>query len=226
MSVTELKSPQTLSDQLLESLTTAIVKGDIAPGEKISEASLAERFNTSRGPLREAIRRLEGLRLVERIPHAGARVVVLTREELSEIYQIREALEGMAARLAARNMTDKEISELRALLDAHEQGIAESEGKEYFQREGDFDFHYRVIQGARNRRLIDLLCGELYHLIRMYRYRASQAVARPPQALAEHRHILRAIEQRDEELAEMLMRRHISGAGSNIERQFKKQEHN
>lgn len=214
------KDSLTISDRLSEALITAIVKGDIPPGSKISEPDLAKTYQVSRGPLREAIRKLEGLRLVNRIPHIGARVVTLDLAELLEIYDVREALEGMAARLAARNMSDQEIDELKQLLDLHEQNIEQSDGNEYFQQEGDFDFHYRIIQGSKNQRLINLLCGELYHLIRMYRYRSSQSSARPTIALAEHRHIVNALEQRDGEFAEMLIRKHISNARRNIELQF------
>ena len=216
----ELRDSQTIADRLSDELVTAIVKGDIPSGSKISEPDLARTYQVSRGPLREALRQLEGLHLVTRIPHVGARVVTLEFEELIEIYHVREALEGMAARLAAKNMTDEEIQELKNLLDAHEESIKESEGREYFQREGDFDFHYRIIQGSKNQRLIELLCSELYHLIRMYRYRSAQTSARPPVALAEHRHIAAALEQRDGEFAEMLIRKHISSARKNIEKQF------
>ncbi len=218
------RDPQTIADWLSDELITSIVRGDIPSGSKISEPDLARTYKVSRGPLREAIRRLEGLHLVARIPHVGARVVTLHSRQLMEIYQVREALEGMAARMACRNMTDAEITELKVLLDEHEHSIEQSDGREYFQHEGDFDFHYRIIQGSQNQRLIELLCSELYHLIRMYRFRSSQILSRPLTALAEHRHICAAIEQRDEELTEMLMRRHISTAQNHIEQQFQTEE--
>ena len=214
------KDSLTIADRLSNELITAIVTGEIPSGSKISEPDLSRTYRVSRGPLREALRRLEGLHLVTRIPHVGARVVTLDLAQLLEIYHVREALEGMAARLAAQNMSDQEIGELQRLLDMHQRNIEQSEGSEYFQREGDFDFHYRIIQGSKNQRLIDLLCSELYHLIRMYRYRSSQTIARAPVALAEHRHVAAAIAARDGELAEILIRRHISTARKNIERQF------
>ena len=213
------KDSRTIADRLSDAMVTAIVKGDMPSGSKISEPDLARAYRVSRGPLREALRRLEGLHLVTRVPHAGTRVVALDWQELLEIYQIREALEGMAARLAAQNMSAQEIDELKQLLDLHAKSIEQSRGGEYFQCEGDFDFHYRIIQGSKNQRLIDLLCSELYHLIRMYRYRSAQTIARPPAALAEHRQIAAAIAQRDAEFAEMLMRKHISTARQSIEKQ-------
>jgi len=211
----------TITDQVLETLITRIVEGDMPAGSKFSEQDLADTLHVSRAPLREAIRRLEGLNLVKHIPHVGARVVELTHNELIEIYEIREALEGMAAGLAAKNMNEGEINYLGKLLDVHEQGIEQSGGNEYFQKQGDFDFHYCIIHGSKNKRLIKQLCGELYHLIRMYRHRSSSSLSRRPgKALAEHRNIVAAIEERDSEFAEMLMRRHIKSARSNIEHQF------
>lgn len=210
----------TIADQLLETLKTRIIKGEIRAGSKFTEHDLANAFKVSRGPLREALRRLEGLHLVEHVSHVGVRVVNLSARELLEVYEIRESLEGMAAGLAAAKMTEEEILELKALLNQHERDIERSDGSDYFQREGDFDFHYRIIQGSKNRRLIKLLCDELYHLIRMYRYRSSTSSSRPVKALAEHRNIVAAIEDRDGEFAEILMRRHIRGARKSIEEQF------
>ena len=211
---------QILADRLSDALITAVVRGEIPAGAKINEPVLARQFNVSRGPLREAIRRLEGLHLVTRIPHAGVRVVTLDAAQLTEIYEMREALEGMAARLAARNMGPGEVTDLKALLDAHERQSEATGGSEYYQREGDFDIHYRIIRGSGNARLINFLCGELYHLVRMFRYRSSLVASRPQRALAEHRAITGAIEQHDEELAELLMRRHISNARQSIEKQL------
>ena len=113
-----------------------------------------------------------------------------------------------------------EIDDLKRLLDTHARGIADSAGREYFQQQGDFDFHYRVIRGSGNSRLVEFLCGEIYHLLRMFRFRSSQAESRPQRALAEHGAILEAIERRDPELSEMLMRRHISNARRGIEEQL------
>jgi DNA-binding GntR family transcriptional regulator len=207
----------TLADRVCQQIITAIVKGEIKAGEKISEPELARTYGISRGPLREAIRRLEGLRLVESRPNVGARVVQLSVKELLEIYRVREALEGMACRLAAINMSDDEIKALRMLLDQHQAGIEQQEGQAYFQKEGDLDFHYRIVMGSGNSKLQELLAADLYHLVRMYRYQFSLSSSRPTMALREHHQILDAIESRDEELAELLMRRHISASRRNIE---------
>ncbi|KKD59677.1 GntR family transcriptional regulator [Grimontia sp. AD028] len=221
-SVSPTSKENTKSENLTALLVEAIVSGEIASGSKISEPELARRYECSRGPLREAIMRLEGLGLIERIPHVGARVITLTPEKLVELYAVREALEGMAARLAARNIKQDELQGIEDLLTKHSRHIDEVEGASYFHQYGDFDFHYRVIMASRNQKLINLLCGELYHLLRMYRYQSPKTQSRPNHALEEHKFILHAIRNRDEELAELAMRRHIAGSRKAIEQQILK----
>ena len=158
---------------------------------------------------------------MSRKANAGARVVELGIEELLEIYQVREALEGMACRLAATKMSDAEIAELDALLKAHMQSSELQAGHAYYQKEGDLDFHYRLVQGSQNSKLIHLLCDELYTKLRMYRYQFGMLSPRAVDAYTEHQHIVRAISDRDGEMAEMLMRRHIRASRLNVERQMK-----
>lgn len=210
--VAEQTERQNLSTRILAELQAAIVSGDLKPGEKIREAELARRFGTSRGPLRDALRRLEAQHLVTNTPNAGARVVSLSREQLLELYQVREALEGMTSRLAAEHMSDADILELEALLDRHEAAMRDGDGAEYFRQEGDLDFHFRIASGCRNELLRSALCDDHYQLMRLYRYKFSNRAGRPRRALAEHRMILAAIRDRDGELAEILMRRHIRNA--------------
>ncbi|MTI14383.1 GntR family transcriptional regulator [Sansalvadorimonas verongulae] len=211
-------SSRTLSDQLFKQLQQAIVRGDIPANTRLSETSLASQYGVSRGPLREAIHRLEGRRLVVRTPHSGTRVVSLNHEELIHIYQVREVLEGLACRLAAKNMTEDQVADMYTLLDEHSQQVDFREGVAYFQAEGDLDFHYRIVMASGNQRLIDNLCGELYHLVRMYRYQTSTSPRRPEKAFREHRQIVDALADRDSEMAELLMRRHIRTARLRLER--------
>ncbi len=207
----------TIADRTFEHLRQAIVEGEIPQGSKISEPELARRYGISRGPLREAMRRLESANLVQRRPNVGARVITLSSEQLLEIYQVREALEGMAARLAAQHMTSREVEDLSALLAAHDAQVERDEGQSYIQQEGDLDFHYRIVRGSHNRRLIGLLCDDLYHLTRMYRFQFGMASPRARHALREHARIVEAIAARDGELAEILMRRHIVASRRHLE---------
>ncbi|MDS0218497.1 GntR family transcriptional regulator [Pseudidiomarina andamanensis] len=211
------RSPVTSSDRLLLEMQRTIVEGEIASGSKISEPELARKFNVSRAPLREAMARLERCHLIERIPNAGARVVKLSTEGLRALYQIREELEGLACRLAAENMDEQEIEQLRGLLDQHLNSQRVREGESYYQEAGDLDFHYRIIIGSKNPYLINMLCDELYFLVRMYRVQLGMNGPRVSRAFDEHKAIINAIANRDGELADLLMRRHIAASRGNIE---------
>ncbi len=202
----------TLARRSFNSIKSDIISGQLAQGTKIVESDLALKYGISRGPLREAIHRLERIKLIVRVPHAGSRVVTLDLKMMQDIYTAREALEGMAARLAARLMPAADIEALYTLLEQHADNISETEGKAYLQREGDIDFHYRIALASQNRWIQENLHGELYQLIRMCRHQSGQFPARAQTALDQHRQIADAIARRDEELAELLMRRHISGA--------------
>ena len=205
----------TLSGKTTAALREAIISGEIAAGEKLNEPRLAEQFEVSRGPLREAIRRLVAMGLVRHVPHQGATVVTLELDSIMELYEVREALEGKAAALAAVNMSDEDIKNLRELLQLHAQH-QESNAGEYMQVEGDFDFHYQVIKGSGNKLLTNQLCDELYHLIRMFRSQTSKARTRSNRALIEHEQLIDAIEQRDPQMAETVMRRHVARAKESI----------
>lgn len=212
--------PVTTADKVFESMQQAIVEGKIASGSKISEPELSRQYQVSRSTLREALNRLEKCHLIERKPNVGSRVVECNIESLLELYITREALEGMACRQAAKNMSDDEISAMQAMLKHHANSQALQEGIAYYQEEGDLDFHYKVIMGSHNQQLIDLLCGQLYHLVRMYRFQFAMHSPRASRAFNEHSRIIEAIAERDGELAELLMRRHIAASRKNIEKKI------
>jgi DNA-binding GntR family transcriptional regulator len=205
----------TASDKAFFRLRKEIVEGVIPAASKLSETELSTKYEVSRAVVREAINRLESCHLVERKANVGARVVALSPEGLIELYQVRESLEGMAARLAATNMSDDEVAELKMLLNSQSENIKTTE--RYYQEAGDLDFHYRIILGSKNNHLINMLVNGLYHLVRMYRVQLGMAGPRVSTAFDEHKHIVQAISNRDPELAEMLMRRHIMYSKNNIE---------
>ncbi|OUS30760.1 GntR family transcriptional regulator [Thalassotalea sp. 42_200_T64] len=217
------QAPITTADKIFETMQHEIVEGEILAGSKISEPELAKKYQVSRSTLREALNRLEKCHLIERKANVGSRVVECSVQGLLEIYQVREALEGMACRLAAQNMQDDEIAELQQVLNAHGNEQQLKDGIAYYQEEGDLDFHYRVILGSHNEQLIKILCGELYHLVRMYRCQFGMNSPRATRAYDEHKAIMYAIADRDGELAEMLMRRHIAASRKNIENKLEKE---
>jgi DNA-binding GntR family transcriptional regulator len=207
-----------LSALAYERLERAIMEGEIKPGDRLSESALARRYGISRGPLREAIGQLEGRRLVERKSNLGARVVSLSNDDLIDLLVIRESLEGMACRMAASRITDVQLAQLEKLLSAHADTEAVKSGRGYFQGSGDSDFHQVIMQACGNRRLVGMLDGELYSLLRLYRHRISTRPGRPQAALREHRAILAALKSRDGDQAEAAMRAHIQNSRAAVEK--------
>ncbi len=212
MELETLERRQTLSDQALERILEVIVKGDLKPGDRVQEAVLARQLGISRGPLREAIRRLEGRRLLVRIPHIGVKVAETPAEEVIDMFMLREALEGVACRLAAERMTDEEIDQLEALLASHSHQTDVKSGGGYYQNSGDQDFHFKIIKGSRSKRLEDMLLGDLYEFLRIFRYRSSVKGGRAGRAHTEHQEVVKAIRNRDPDASEAAMRKHLSNA--------------
>lgn len=212
------RSPdRALVDGAVALLEQAILSGEIGPGERVSEQPLSVRFGISRGVLREAVRMLEGRRLLERTPNTGVRVINPSLEDLEQLLAVREALEGMASRQAAEAMSLRETRRLRACLSNYDHTI-EAEGLGGVFRRGtlDNDFHVQIVQGSHNRWLHELLCRDLYSVLRVFRLRSVAIGSRAEQATEEHLAILQAIENRDPDAAERLMRRHIALARENL----------
>lgn len=205
---------ETLTDRAYNLIADAIVRGELQPGARISEAALAQRFEIGRGPLREALRRLEGRKLVVVRPNAGARVVSLSPRDVIELYEIREILEAQACRLATERMRDHELSALEDLLDAHDRDP--DSGRATSRNTAAPDFHSVIIQGSKNNQLVSLLCAELFDLLRIYRVKSSGEAGRTEVAFAEHREIAAAMRGRDADRAAHLMRRHIRKSRSNL----------
>jgi DNA-binding GntR family transcriptional regulator len=211
-----------LAVELTNTLRDAIITGEMAQGSKLSETKLAQRLDVSRGPLREAIRRLEGMNLVRHIPQQGARVVELSVGFILQIYDAREALESKAAALAAINMSSQEIDQLNRLVDAQGKQMKENSGS-FVSAESDYAFHEMLIRGSKNQVIEHALLEEIYHLIKMFRYQNDTARTSSNNALIEHRQMTYAIEQRDPDLAESMMRRHIARARETIKKRLAKQ---
>jgi DNA-binding GntR family transcriptional regulator len=211
MSVLKPIAITSLAGEAFGKLVQAITSGEFEPGQKLSESALARQLGISRGPLREALGRLEG-RLVMRTPRLGVRVIDFKREDLEQLFLVREALEGMAARLAAERMTAEERQRLRDLLAHHASQPELAAGSAYYQRSRDEDFHFTIVRAARCERLEQMLLDELYFQLRLQRLRSSTRPGRAKQALSEHREIVEALVSRNPDAAEGTMRHHIRNA--------------
>lgn len=205
------------SEVLAESICEEIVEGRLQPGEKLNEVDLANRFYVSRGPIREALKRLAERNLVIFSPNAGARVVSYSLLNILHLMEVREQLEAAAAKLAAIHMTPEERVELRELFEAHAIAVAANPGGSYLQYPEDLDFHYVIIRAARNPILFNILCRDLYPQLRIARRAHTAIPGRGERALEEHRRVLVAIEEGDADFAERLMRKHIVAAREELQ---------
>ncbi|GAA6192850.1 GntR family transcriptional regulator [Phaeobacter gallaeciensis] len=182
----------------------AIDVGVYKPGDRLVESDLAERFGVSRTPIREALQRLETQSLLER---DGRSLIVasLTHNQMSELYAVRRALEGLAARLAARHATEEEIKVLYDMVERDDALIDDPKALSRANRR----FHEQIHLASHNRYLVQQL--DLVHRTMALMATTSLAAeGRGEIAQSEHKGIVQAIEARDEEGAEAALQEHIS----------------
>jgi DNA-binding GntR family transcriptional regulator len=203
-----------LADAILAKLLERIYDGRLPQGAPMNEAAIAQEFGVSRGPVREAVRRLQGVQLVTREPYLKARVITLTQEDARELFEMRMALEGLACRLAAERMSDEEIEDMVRAFEQERERVAG--GTDSVGNAKPFDLHERIVRASRNSRIVGTLCGDLNHLMRMYRLHSGAVPERKSHAFAEHWQIVRALKARDGELAESLMRSHVARASEHL----------
>jgi DNA-binding GntR family transcriptional regulator len=195
------------ADDSYERLYQAILHGDFQPNERLIEMDLAQRYNVGRAAIRTALARLEQDGLVEREPNRGARVRMISEAEAVETLEARAVLEGLAARYAARNVTDAEIAELRAIVAEMEARLAE--GDLLGISEANTRLDSRLLRIANNHtvaRLIERLHAQ--HIRSQFRFLL--APGRPPRSVAEHRAIVEAVAARDPDAAEAATRDHLA----------------
>jgi DNA-binding GntR family transcriptional regulator len=197
---------RTLWEQVRDRLREDILAGRLEPGTELSEVALAREFGTSRGPLREALGRLASEGLVTITPRRGAVVTQLTRQEFIDAYQVREALETLAIRLAVPLMSDAEVAHLRELCELMARAARDDEVRLFFDTNNSF--HEALVRGSRNEKLHEfhrLLVGQMVP----YLPRSLELRGNLQQSVAEHEAILAAIDSRDAERAAELMAEHI-----------------
>ncbi|NLO98213.1 MAG: GntR family transcriptional regulator [Peptococcaceae bacterium] len=202
----KLDSYKPLREIVLEALRDAIVKGVLEPGERLMEIQLAEELGVSRTPVREAIRKLELEGFVVMIPRKGAYVAGVSYKDIKDVFEIRAALEGLAAGLAAEKITDDEIEQMERVLHYEKEPATLEE-----MVQNDTDFHALLYKASRNERLISIL-GNLREQIQRFRTTSLAVPGRPKYAIQEHRAIVDAIAKHDVEEAQSLATAHIENA--------------
>jgi DNA-binding GntR family transcriptional regulator len=196
--------PGLVRDGVYEHLKLEILMGKLPSGERLGEIALAERLGVSRTPVREAVQRLVQDGLVEVEANKGARVRALSFQEIEDTYAVREALDGLAARLAAEHRTAEDLGRIRAALQKLET-LPETDYLE--QTATDLEFHAAIALASRNAVLNGVLRGISETVVRIKQL--TRTTNQSPQTRADHHAILNAIEEQDLKAAEHAARAHV-----------------
>lgn len=197
-----------LADQVFEKLENDIIQGVYPRGEILTELKLVDQLGVSRTPIREALRRLEQERLIEDTGK-GSRVVGITEEDLEDIMNIRQRIEGLAAYYAAKNMTPEGLAELTHIVDL--QDFYYDKGDAEQLRQVDEQFHDLICYLSKRTVIMDTLIP-LHRKTRRYRRISMEDWSRTVNTRKEHKAIFNAMASGDADLAESLMAKHIENA--------------
>ncbi|MBZ0253873.1 MAG: GntR family transcriptional regulator [Candidatus Methylomirabilis sp.] len=211
-----VKKHQTLRERIVETVREAIIKGDLTPGERLTEPDLAERFGISRTPIREAFRQLESEGFLKVVPRKGALVTPITEKDVREFYEIKGILEGYAARRGAEKLTDKEIDRMEALNTALAKYAAEGDQKNLFRAHNEF--HETFVRAAGNEKLSQLITN-LVHQFQRFRI-ALSIYGGIQTSIEQHRDLIAAFRRRDPDAAERLARENAETGGRMLIREI------
>lgn len=197
----------TRAEEIRQALEADIFSGQLRPGTRLDEESLAQRFGLSRTPVREAIVQLVSSGLVEKQPRQGAVVAPLDLHRMVQMFEVMSDIEGLCARYAARRMSADERAALRAL---HEQSgqLCRARALDGYYAVNRA-FHEAIYQGSHNGVLIDMARSLFARLAPYRRYQLNHP-DRIDESFAEHGEVLAAIEAADPERAQGCMRKHVT----------------
>jgi DNA-binding GntR family transcriptional regulator len=205
-----LENYRPLREIVFDTLREAILTGVLKPGERLMEVQLAEEMGVSRTPVREAIRKLELENFVVMVPRKGAYVADISTKDIVDVFEIRAALETLAAGLAAERITDEELEELQRILVKN----AESNSLEDLIAV-DTKFHDVLYRASRNDRLVQII-SNLREQIQRFRSTTLASPGRMKDTLEEHKKIVDAVAERNTALAQQLAQEHIDNAENSM----------
>ena len=210
-----------LRDVVFNTLRQAILKGELAPGERLMEIQLAQKLGVSRTPIREAIRKLELEGLVLMIPRKGAIVAEITVQDLEDVLEVRMALEELAVKIACKRITQEQLEEIKRRSAEFCKTLYGDDVAACAQ--ADMAFHDAIYEATGNRRLVQIL-NNLRE--QMYRYRLEYIKDEDKRhiLLVEHDQILKALSLRHVHEAKIAIREHIDNQEITILKNLKEQE--
>lgn len=203
----------TLSEKVYQQLKRDIINGEYQQGSELNEVFLADAYKVSRTPVREALRRLEKETIVRIIPHKGALVIKPSIKDTIEINDLREVLEGLAARLAARRAIVEEFMELKSRFPERKGILNENQYKETYNL--GIELHALILKHSRNERL-KFIIDNIQNQVDIIMQANADIPGRYDKAYEEHMEILNAIIDKDEARAEKAMRNHIKNVSMSM----------
>jgi len=216
LDVAPIEANFSLKDRIYRTLKQAITSMNIYADDaelRLDERELSVKLAISRTPVREALARLEQEGLVRIVPRRGVFIVRKTKAEIMEMITVWAALEGMAARLVTLRASDAEIASLRRLFSSFEGDVANARIDEYSQR--NIDFHSRILRLSKCT-LLEEMANSLFIHLRSIRARTISEDNRAKRSIIDHMHIIEAIEDRDADLAERLVREHTLNLAAHV----------
>ena len=213
---------ENLDQKVYEILKNMIIDRQILPGEKIPQEKLAQELGISRTPLVSALKFLEHEKLVESKPRRGYFVRLFSKHEMVSIFELREVLEGLAAKRAAANITDKEIEILKEFFRPFAESADITDFKAYARE--DRRFHNFITEiGAKE--FLKSILQTCNIITASYQYLSSEGLVRPPnETIEEHLAVIKAIGDRDPEAADELMRRHLKKTIAHLRQDIEKEK--
>lgn len=200
-----------LRDKIASLIRDSIIKGKLKPGERLMEVDVANSLGISRTPLREAFLQLESEGFVKVIPRKGAIVAETSPEDAEETYQIKGALEGLAAKLAAEKISKDKIDEL-IKLNERMRKISQSKQKDYSNfLELNSAFHKIINESSGNHKLVKMI-KNLRHQTFRYNFIFLSLISHLKESVSEHDKIIDALKKRNSELAKKLVEQHNENA--------------
>ena len=217
LAVTPIDTGFSLKDKIYVSLKEAITSMNIYADDaelRLDERQLSEQLSISRTPVREALARLEQEKLVQIVPRRGVYIVRKTKVEILEMLTVWAALESISARLITLNATDDVIASLRSLLTSYSEGQVDDHIDEY--SENNINFHQAILRMSGNQLICDTADNLFIHM-RSIRVRTIGEEDRAQKSIVDHMQIVEAIESRDPDLAERLVREHTLNLAKHVD---------
>lgn len=202
----DIQNHRPLREMVYEELKMQILTGAIIPGTRMMEVELAEQMGVSRTPIREAIRKLEKEGLVTIRPRRGAYASSINTDDMLDILEVRQNMEGLAAYFAASRMTPDQLDELKALSSKYNEAVIDGDMEAMI--EFDTKFHRAIVDSCNNKILVQMI-EQLQELVLRFRYIYYDSFKRAENMPEEHQAIVDAITRGDEDAARSAADIHI-----------------